>query len=426
MYDIIIAGAGICGLTAANELLSKGFKCALLEARNRAGGRIFSAHEPSFPFPIELGAEFIHGEQSYTIKLFNKAGIDFTKKNGHTYRVENNELTEDESFIKGKAMILKMISDMKEDIPFSQFINRYLVDNKFKEIKNTLIRLIEGYDAADVKLISSFALKKEWEEGGIADPYIIPYGHTQLVNYLVQELKNKGGEVNLSTAVKEVKIKDDHVEIFCSDGKTYLSKKIIITTPPSVLLSGGEGSIKFSIPMKKTFAAFQKLGTGSVIKLFLLFHKPFWESNHGRSLPNPSFIFSDRTSIKAWWTQAPQSNVLTGWISGPETEKYINSSDDEILSAAFDSLSYIFSLNKNFIKDNLINHKIYNWQNDPYSCGAYSYETTDSKSAKDIITTPVEGKIFFAGEALSKKGAMGTVEAAVSSAYEVAELISNY
>ena len=60
--DVIIIGAGVAGLTAARALSNSGLTVVILEARDRAGGRILTRHIPSFPTPIELGAEFIHGQ----------------------------------------------------------------------------------------------------------------------------------------------------------------------------------------------------------------------------------------------------------------------------------------------------------------------------------------------------------------------------
>ena len=64
-YDVIIVGAGAAGLAAAARLAQSGQRVALLEARDRIGGRIFTRHLPAEQghpaVCVELGAEFIHG-----------------------------------------------------------------------------------------------------------------------------------------------------------------------------------------------------------------------------------------------------------------------------------------------------------------------------------------------------------------------------
>ena len=66
---------------------------------------------------------------------------------------------------------------------------------------------------------------------------------------------------------------------------------------------------------------------------------------------------------------------------------------------------------------------VVNWKKDPYSRGAYSYDTVGSIEAKKILNTPIEGTIYFAGEAFYEGTSPGTVEAALVSAKNVVEKI---
>jgi len=73
--DVIIIGAGVAGLTAARALSNSGLTVVILEARDRAGGRILTRRIPSFPTPIELGAEFIHGQPREIWDAVESAGL---------------------------------------------------------------------------------------------------------------------------------------------------------------------------------------------------------------------------------------------------------------------------------------------------------------------------------------------------------------
>ena len=64
-----------------------------------------------------------------------------------------------------------------------------------------------------------------------------------------------------------------------------------------------------------------------------------------------------------------------------------------------------------------------NWKNDPYSNGAYSYDTVGTTEAKKLLNTPIAETIFFAGEAFYEGPSFGTVEAALVSAKNVVEKI---
>ncbi|MEO6933649.1 MAG: FAD-dependent oxidoreductase, partial [Chitinophagaceae bacterium] len=81
-FDIIIIGAGACGLMAARELGKAGKKVLILEARNRTGGRIHTLHNKKFSIPVDSGAEFIHGDLPLTKNLLTEAGINIREIGG--------------------------------------------------------------------------------------------------------------------------------------------------------------------------------------------------------------------------------------------------------------------------------------------------------------------------------------------------------
>ena len=57
--DVLVIGAGIAGLRAAEVLVANGRRVIVLEARDRLGGRIYT--DRSWGVPVELGASWIHG-----------------------------------------------------------------------------------------------------------------------------------------------------------------------------------------------------------------------------------------------------------------------------------------------------------------------------------------------------------------------------
>ncbi len=73
--DVIVIGAGLAGLTAANVCVEHGLKTIVVEASGYIGGRV-KTHELLADFPIELGAEFVHGPTNALMSLVKKFGLD--------------------------------------------------------------------------------------------------------------------------------------------------------------------------------------------------------------------------------------------------------------------------------------------------------------------------------------------------------------
>src|SRR3954471_16442535 len=97
-YDVIIIGAGAAGLVVAKQLSKAGVHVALLEARNRIGGRAYTCRDENFKMPVELGAEFIHGNLPTTFKLLKEYGISYSPTRGQIWHAQRGEMEKDKDF----------------------------------------------------------------------------------------------------------------------------------------------------------------------------------------------------------------------------------------------------------------------------------------------------------------------------------------
>ncbi len=71
----MVVGAGLSGLVAAREVARAGRSVAVLEARNRVGGRMLSRTVAGGPEVVDLGAEFIGPTQNHIAALVRELGI---------------------------------------------------------------------------------------------------------------------------------------------------------------------------------------------------------------------------------------------------------------------------------------------------------------------------------------------------------------
>jgi monoamine oxidase len=127
--------------------------------------------------------------------------------------------------------------------------------------------------------------------------------------------------------------------------------------------------------------------------------------------------------IPVWWTQYPsQHAVLTGWFGGPRTLVLDSLDPQGLIEAGLDSLAAIFKLRREDVARQLVAAAATNWAHDPFARGAYSWATPRTREAQAILAR-ADGLVSFSGEALYRGPDMGTVEAALASGLETAEMI---
>src|ERR1700719_5409944 len=121
--DVIVIGAGAAGLVAASELAETGLSVIVLEARDRIGGRIFTLNDVGQQFPIELGAEFIHGRPPEIFDLLQAHKIPLSEVEGDSWCVENDRLSPCDLFAEVDEVFARM-SDDGPDESFESFLQR--------------------------------------------------------------------------------------------------------------------------------------------------------------------------------------------------------------------------------------------------------------------------------------------------------------
>ena len=144
--DVIVVGAGAAGLAAASELAESGLSVVVLEARERIGGRIVTLQDSRLQFPIELGAEFIHGRPPEIWNLLQKQGIPITEVKGDNWCVDGRLSPCD--FFSEVDDILRRMDDHGPDESFQSFLQRCCPDAS-AETKEHAVGYVAGFNAAD-------------------------------------------------------------------------------------------------------------------------------------------------------------------------------------------------------------------------------------------------------------------------------------
>lgn len=413
--EILIIGAGASGLMAAYELARAGKKVIVVEARDRIGGRISPLDEKRFGYPAQAGAEFVHGEAVYTKALIKEAGLTYIVDDNELWSARGGEFSKMNVFLPYLDDVKEYLKKVEKDIPITEFIRQYLQDEKYAELRNAIIKLVQGYDAADPEQISTFMLRDEWLSIGEFSDGRIDGGYKPLVDHLVKKCVDAGVEFHLNKKIDRIEWKTGSVVAYSGE-YVYTAKKVIVTVALPVIKD-----ITFAPPLLEKTAFLDRIGFGQVIKVIFKFDDIWWEKLPQYDMTKLSFFFCN-DPFTTWWVQYPYKlPVLTGWIAGPEAKQYSTSSDEELIHMGLGTLERLFNIQN--LKEKLQDFHVANWVKDPLTKGAYSYTTYKTGNAYTELAKPVEDTVYFAGEALAVTANTATVEGAFASGKEVAEKI---
>jgi monoamine oxidase len=423
--DVIILGAGAAGLMTARALAIAGKETLVLEARERIGGRIWPLPSDEFGYHAQGGAEFVHGEANVTTSLIRQAGLTLLPLNGEVWTLRGGQLskcgggpTANPVFLAHADRLYKQLRALTHDISLAQFLERYFNEDTYIAFREWIRRMVEGYEAADLRRISTFALREGWLGGEEWRQSRIKEGYGALLQFLESECRMHHVEILLNRKVKTIRAGVSGIEIDCISGYMYQAQTVVVTCPLPILKS-----LRFIPAFPEKLTAASQIGFGQVIKFLLRFKADWWRYTLGNDLSKMMFLHCDE-AIPTWWTQYPESYpVLTGWLSGTSTEEFKHKSVQELLETAITSLANTFRVHEDLVRTQLLASKIVNWPADPFAQGAYSYVTPEAAQARKVLAEPVHHQIFFAGEALCRGTNTATVEGALASGKETAERI---
>jgi monoamine oxidase len=444
---VIIIGAGAAGLAAAVRLVSAGISVTILEARDRIGGRIFMHRDPSFPFPIALGAEFIHGLppeiweplQSRKVAIQEVAGVPWCFDNGTLSTC---------SFFSEVDDILKKMDAKSIDESFLQFLARCFPpakDNpKLSEAKARATAYVRGFNAADPDRVGVHWLvagmqAEEKIDGDRA--FHSEHGYEDLLTIFREQMKDAGVEISLDTIVDSIEWSSGRVAITTHKNESHKNSgalnlsasRVLITLPLGVLQASVNsadeaGAVRFTpaLPANKR-NAMQKLVMGKVIRIVLRFRRRFWDeisppAHSPTTLADMNFLFSEDEYFPTWWTTMPDKlPIITGWAPFDCAERLSGKSRSFVIDRALHTLGTLLHVKTLELAELLEAAYFHDWQSDPYSLGAYSYGAVGSDGAQQALASPIENTLFFAGEATDVTGHNGTVHGAIASGHRAAQ-----
>jgi monoamine oxidase len=410
---VVIIGGGIAGLSAANELLEEGYAVTVLEAKERFGGRIHTIREGNLP--VELGAEFIHGKSRPLLNATQAAGLTIDDVPARNQLFQHAELHPVDIWDK-VGEIMNRIDLCAPDCSFRDFLDRQRLDASSRQL---VTGFVEGFDAAYTERISAHALLKAEHSADKMEGDTqarVRQGYSALIKFFENAIRSGGGRLVLDALVRRVRWKRGAVETVVHRAgvdEMFASEAAIVALPIGVW-KARQVMFEPSLPGKQHAA--DKFQFGNVTKVSLVFHEVFWpERDFG-------FIHTFDEAIPTWWSDS-RGPILTGWAGGPKADALAGRPPAELEAVALEILEKLFGTSK--LHRQLAATYSYDWAKDPHTRGAYSYLPVNGLELPNVLGTPVEGTLFFAGEATVTDAQMGTVFGALESGLRAAREISS-
>jgi monoamine oxidase len=412
-HDVVIVGAGAAGLMAARELVRAGKRVVVLEASHRVGGRVLTMFETRAGMPIELGAEFIHGDAPVTMKLLDEARLATVPVAGEHVRSDDGELSPQGPIWSRMRRVFALMSrKRKTDRSFQAFLDTRPGGARLARERELADAFVRGFAGADPSLISERSLAEQGDPTeGAASARRIVNGYAALVVHLEREV---AGAIRLETAARRVEWSEEGVRVLDARGDTYAARAVVVALPLPMLQ---DDTLRFDPEIPALRHAASRLVMGHVARACVVLRERFWE----RAMHELAFVHAPRRPLTVWWTQHPVSApLLVGWAGGPSAHELARSGTLE--EVVLTELARAFGIRRARAESLVESIHWHDWSGDPLARGAYSYVGVGGVSAPRTLARSVAGRVFMAGEATDTASG-GTVEAALATGQRAARAV---
>jgi len=437
--SVIVAGAGLAGLTAAYELSRRGAQVTVVEARDRVGGRVWTMRDGFCNGQhAEAGADLIDPDQEAIRRLAKDVGVTLVPilRGGFAYVRRGTRAPVIESGSSGGGLWAALarvaepwvrayrVSEKRWDGPIARQLADCSVEEWLAEIRadrRTRARLtgLRGFFLADPANLSLLALVDQLatESSAWDRFYRIRGGNDRFATALAGRLSEP---VLLQTRLLAVAQRRGKVRLTLrgQDGQGEMSADALVMALPATMVR--RIAFTLSLPVLQRHA-FRDLRYGPATKTLLQFDRRFWRR------PGRALAYGTELPIGAIWDgneeQRGGAGILTllaGGSASRDTKQLIARGGAEAVAA---QLKWLGST-----KAVLRAARHVSWEDDPFvRCGYAVFQPGYDPEQRAWLARP-HGRILFAGEhtSLHWQGYMnGAVESGLRAAEEVTALVAS-
>ncbi len=384
--DVAIIGAGAAGLGAADALKDSGLSVIVLEARDRVGGR---AHTivPAPGILFDLGCGWLHSaDRNSFVAIAGRLGfkIDRTPPPwreqsfaaGFTEAERENFLAALDAFDDRIQKAAKNDAYDDDDDVASRYLEQ---GNRWNPVIDAVSTYVNGCELDGVSVRDTTAYedtKINWR---------VRRGYGALIGAYAQPRP-----VALNTRVQRIDHSARRIRIETSNGA--LSATQVIVTVPTNLLANE--SIRFhpGLPAKVNAASDLPLGVDDKVMLAL--------DDPENMVPKDGNLSGAilRTKIGTYHLRPFGQPCIEGFFGGSFARELEDAGDGAFAAQAIEEITALLGSSYRRKLKPLAESR---WANDPFAQGAYSHALPGRACARAILAAPVDGRLFFAGEATS-------------------------
>jgi len=436
--SVLVAGAGLAGLTAAFDLHEMGAAVTVVEARDRVGGRVWTIRDGFTDRQhAEAGGDMIDEAQTEIRDLATSLGLTLTRilRDGFGY-VRNDKSGQPkivsrtahhgwERLAKELAPLIRRyrLAEQRWDSPIANDIARrsvsqWLDDEHADDDLRAMATGLRGFFLADPEELSLLALVDQFassDQPGPGHLYRIEGGNDRLPAALAAKL---GDRVKLGAEVVALSVRGRAVHASVRHGRnvaTLVNDYIVLALPASTLR---RVPIVPALPPHQ-HQAISTLRYGRGTKTLLQFDRRFW-----RAAGRPR-AFGSPLPYGALWEgneeQSGRPGILTMLAGGGASDATQVTIEREGIERFASGLEWLGSDGAQLTASRQIV-----WQSDPFArCGYAFFDPTFDPSLREWLARPA-GRLFFAGEHTSQRwqGYMnGAVESGRRAALEIAAAV---
>ncbi|MBK6682994.1 MAG: FAD-dependent oxidoreductase [Deltaproteobacteria bacterium] len=400
-----IIGAGMAGIAAANVALEAGKSVVILEAKDRALGRVH--HQDVGGLPFDLGGAWIHNRHENPLtRLAIDLGYQLIANDKFHFAVQDGRPSAEAAQILGEkieALATEWATPGPDDHrPLSERVHG---TGELDRLAAEVLGPLEV--ARELSQLSAAGQKHLVVE---KDDVLVKGGLGRMLSVLAVGLP-----IRTNTPVERIEWGDDEVRVW-AQGQRYTFEQLLITLSPAVLSSG---AITFDPPLpKKVVEALAGFGMANFEKILLRFERDVFpvEGDNVRGVGFDPEGRGFEVILRVLGSQ--QAAVLVG---GQNAERLSAESDEVALAYGLTQLARLFG--EEVEQAYLGGHRT-NWSQDPNTLGSYAVPTVDAPDdAVERLKMPLGGQLHFAGEHLAPSGWRASIPGALESGKETVRKI---